>query len=231
MSRSSLLASTVLMLAAVAACSSGGNPRPSAQATSTQGQAGVSAEGATAGGPSAMRVAELRRYLLAAGEVSGFGASKDRAYEYRVDRPCLKPSMLAGFPNNEQLATSLAGAPGGHPLGFITEKVVVFGDETTAKAAYGAHVAEFGCPGGILRDEDGALPVTISAPAMVAGEVGASQAMTWTLAAPGKAQVVVVSCQLQDMVVDVAFSSTDPAGIVADPLAVVKTAVGKLATS
>jgi hypothetical protein len=230
MSRPALLVAASLFLGAASACTSGG--APAASPSSSAQQAGAAAEPAQiANQPDTRRVAAIRRQLLGAGDVAGYSTAKGRSYEYAVDRPCLKPTMLSAFPQHERLTATLAGGPAGKVVGFVAEQVVVFGDEPTARAAYTANVAEFGCPGGILRDEDAALAVTIGVPQQVREVVGGDQATTWLLTSADKserARVVVVVAQVADMVVDLAFSSDSEATAIANPLAVAKAAIAKL---
>jgi hypothetical protein len=229
MFRSSLAAAAVLLIGAVSACSSGSTPAKGPAGGATAGaaqQGGVAVEPATAATPpSTQRIAALRKQLLGGSDIAGFGAAGGRTYDYSVDRPCLKPTMLSAFPQHEELVTQLAG----RTETFISQHVIVFGDEPTARQAYAAHVAEFGCPSGILRESDEALPVTISVPADVRAVVGAAQASTWTLDNPKQAHVVVVIAQLDDMVIDLSFSSDSAKTAIGNPLGAAKIAIAKLA--
>jgi hypothetical protein len=225
MSRSSLAAAAVLFIGAVSACSSGSTPAKAPGGGANAGQqGGVAAEPATAAGPpSAQRIAAVRKQLLGGGDITGYAAGGS-AYDYTVDRPCLKPTMLSAFPQHEELVAQLAGRAGS----YIGEHVIVFGDEPTARQAYAANVAEFGCPSGILRESDEALPVSISVPADVRAVVGAGQASTWTLDNPKHAHVIVVLAQVKDMVVNMSFSSDTEQTAVANPLGAAKIAIAKL---
>lgn len=226
MPRPVLLAAAGLLLLPLAACTSGGGA--AAPKTSAASQAGgAAAEPATAAIPPAPeRVAAIRKQLLVPFDVPGY--AKGRSAEYTLDRPCLKPTMVSAFPGSEQLAATLAN---GRTGAYVAQKVVVLADEPTARAAYTVNVAELACPGGILRDAGGALPVTIGVPQPVREVVGGDQATTWLLTSSAKserARVVVVVAQVKDMVVDLAFSSdTEQTGL-PDPLATAKAAILKL---
>ncbi|WP_143172226.1 hypothetical protein [Pseudonocardia thermophila] len=169
------------------------------------------------------RMALLRAALLRPSEVGpGWRVAPEQPLPNpSVPAVCGGHSVIARFPDAQRVGVALLGSRSGER---VQETLSVFGDRTTARAAYDAYAEGLDCTKGSLSG----TPVTISEPEDVRDRVQGDRATAWTLTGSGF-RALLVSVLTGDQLVNFVFLTPDGSSLTrVDALVLARTGVARL---